>query len=128
MREVQVALKDIGIPVSMGIWKAGVGQQTAPPQYIQYSVITTEDSFADDLLRSYKTYVYMSLWSESDPTDMASLVREKMYAAGFSMVEQRDGSNWSPTYDEKTDQFSVQWTWMLITYRGDEDAAPSAGI
>ena len=33
MRQVQEALKDIGIPVMAGVWRAASSQQNPPSQY-----------------------------------------------------------------------------------------------
>ena len=37
MRQVQEALKDIGIPVIAGIWRAKYENQNPPLQYVVYS-------------------------------------------------------------------------------------------
>ena len=45
MRQVQEALKDIGIPVIAGIWRATSENQNPPLQYVVYSSTTTETAF-----------------------------------------------------------------------------------
>ena len=111
MKQVQEALKGIGIPVMAGIWRATSPNQNPPVQYVVYSTTTTEASHQDDVTTSYRTYVYLNLWSDIDPTDMAGHIRAAMYAYGFAMVEESDKGYNQPAYDTATTQFTVQWTW-----------------
>ena len=111
MRQVQAALADIGIPVMTGVWRTTSSSQNPPTQYVVYSCTKTEEAFQDDRVQSYKTYVYMNLWSDNDPTDMASLIRNAMYAADFWMIEESDKGYNQPAYDTATKQYTVQWTW-----------------
>ena len=60
---------------------------------------------------SYRTFVYLNLWSDIDPTEMAGRIRAAMYAYGFAMVEESDKGYNQPAYDTATTQFTVQWTW-----------------
>ncbi len=113
MRQVQTALSTLGIPVMAGIWRATTSEQSSPAQYVVYSTTKTESSFQDDRVTSYRTYVYLNLWSETDPTDMAARIRSAMYAAGFAMVEESDKGYNQPSYDSATKQYTVQWTWCL---------------
>lgn len=113
MRQVQEALQDIGIPVYAGIWRSSGLNQNPPPQYCVYSTTTIEAEHEDDHPSRYRTYVYLNLWSESDPTAMRYTIREKMYAAGFGMVEESDKGYNQPAYDTATREFAVQWTWCL---------------
>ena len=48
MRQVQEALKSIGIPVIAGIWRATSENQNPPLQYVVYSSTTTETAFQDE--------------------------------------------------------------------------------
>jgi len=113
VKQVQLALKDVGIPVFAGVWRPTTGQQNPPDQYMVYSSTTTEDAHRDDAVVSYKTFVYLNLWSDGDPTEAAALVRQAMYAAGFTMTEESDKGYNQPAYDASTRQFAVQWTWCL---------------
>ena len=113
MKRVQDALAGLSIPVFAGIWRATSADPNPPEQYIVYSTTTTEASFQDDCVTSYRTYVYLNLWSDSDPTDMAYLVRKAMYEAGFSMIEESDKGYNMPAYDSATRRYTVQWTWCL---------------
>lgn len=112
MKQVQEALKSIGIPVMAGVWRATSKNQNPPSQYAVYSCTTTESSHADDYVTSTRTYVYLNLWSESDPTDMANKIRAAMYAAGFFMLEESDKGYNQPAYDTATRTYTVQWTWV----------------
>ena len=109
MKQVQEALKGIGIPVMAGIWRATSPNQNPPVQYVVYSTTTTEASHQDDVTTSY------NLWSDIDPTEMAGRIRAAMYAYGFAMVEESDKGYNQPAYDTATTQFTVQWTWCLQT-------------
>ena len=113
MRKVQEALKGVGVPVFTGIWRPTASGQNPPMQYMVYSTTTTEDAHQDDAVVSYKTFVYLNLWSDGDPTEAAAKVRAAMYAAGFAMIEESDKGYNQPAYDTATRQFSMQWTWCL---------------
>ena len=113
MRQVQQALKDIGIPVYAGVWRATSMQQNPPQQYVVYSTTTTEAAHEDDHPSQYRTYVYLNLWSTVDPTGMRYKIRQAMYAAGFGMVEESDKGYNQPAYDTATGQCTVQWTWCF---------------
>lgn len=115
MKVVQDALAGVGIPAFAGIWRPTPGFPNPPAQYLVYSTSTAEDAHQDDRVVSYRTYVYLNLWSDGDPTDTARLVRSAMYAAGFAMVEETDKGYNQPAYDNLTRQFTIQWTWCLRT-------------
>ena len=97
MRQVQEALKGIGIPVIAGIWRATSEDQNPPLQYVVYSSTTTETAFQDDRPAGYRTYIYLNLWSDIDPTDMANRIRQAMYDADFWMLEESDKGYSLPT-------------------------------
>ena len=113
MRQVQEALKDIGIPVFAGVWRATSSNPNPPAQYAVYSTTTAEAAHEDDAPSLYRTYVYLNLWSDTDPTEMRYRIRNAMYAAGFGMVEETDKGYNQPGYDTATRQFTIQWTWCL---------------
>ena len=113
MRQVQEALAHIGIPVLAGVWRATTASQNPPEQYVVYSTTTTEAAHEDDHPSRYRTYVYMNLWSDSDPTEMRYIIRSAMYAAGFGMIEESDKGYNQPAYDTATKQYTVQWTWCI---------------
>ena len=115
MRQVQEALRGIGIPVMAGVWRATSANPNPPAQYAVYSTTTTESAHQDDRVTAYRTYVYLNLWSDTDPTDTTDRIRAAMYDAGFFMVEESDKGYNQPAYDTATTQFTVQWTWCLQT-------------
>ena len=115
MKQVQEALANIGIPVMAGIWRATTENQNPPPQYVVYSSTTTEAEHYDDHVRALRTYVYLNLWSDVDPTEMRYRIREAMYSAGFGMVEESDKGYNQPAYDTATRQYTMQWTFVLYT-------------
>ena len=87
-----------------------------------YSSTTTESSAHDDEVTSLRTYVYMNLWSDTDPTQTAERIRSMMYAAGFGMLEETDKGYNQPAYDTATRQYTVQWTWVWredVNYGGE---------
>lgn len=118
MRQVQMALKEIGIPIMAGIWRATSPCQNPPIQYVVYSTTSAEASHHDDHVTSIRTFVYLNLWSDIDPSSMRDAIRAAMYAAGFAMVEESDKGYNQPAYDTATKQFTVQWTWV---WREDVD-------
>jgi hypothetical protein len=113
MKQVQEALAGIGIPVYAGVWRAAGANQNPPPQYAVYSTTTVEAAHEDDHPSLYRTYVYLNLWSETDPTETRLAIRRAMYDAGFGMVEESDKGYNQPAYDTATRSFTVQWTWCL---------------
>lgn len=113
MKQVQDALRDIGIPVFAGVWRATSAQQNPPAQYCVYSTTTTEAAHEDDQPSLFRTYVYLNLWSEIDPTEMRVKIRNAMYAAGFGMVAESDKGYNQPAYDTATQSYTIQWTWCL---------------
>ena len=123
MNLIQWALRDIGIPVSRGIARPADGTQKIPPQYVVYSMTTNEVSHSDDMCTSYKTFVYMNLWSESDPSGMAAAVRKCMYAAGFAIQEESDKGYNQPSYNTASNLFNIEWVW---TYHQDVDMQAAA--
>ena len=92
-----------------------VRKQRAGHGAVRASTTTTEAAHQDDRVTAYRTYVYLNLWSDVDPTDTAGRIRAAMYDAGFFMVEESDKGYNQPAYDTATTQFTVQWTWCLQT-------------
>ena len=95
------------------MWRASGANQNPPPQYCVYSTTTVEAEHEDDHPSRYRTYVYLNLWSETDPTEMRYAIRNAMYAAGFGMVEESDKGYNQPAYDTATREYTVQWTWCI---------------
>lgn len=112
MRQVQEALANIDIPVIAGIWRQTSANPNPPPQYVVYSTTTTESEHYDDHVTALRTFVYMNLWSDSDPTAMAGAIRAAMYSYGFFMLEESDKGYNRPAYDPPTKTYTIQWTWV----------------
>lgn len=113
MKKVQIALKELGVPVFAGIWRPTEGNQSPPAQYLVYSSTCKEETHFDDKVIATKTFVYLNLWSVHDPTSTKERVRKAMYAAGFGLIEESDKGYNQPAYDTATRLFTVQWTWCL---------------
>ena len=131
MTQVQDALKNIGIPVMAGVWRATTPSQNPPLQYAVYSTTMTEASHQDDQVTSYRTFVYLNLWSDIDPTDMANRIRQAMYDADFWMLEESDKGYNQPAYDPATRTYTVQWTWVYwqeAPLGGNDHANGTAGL
>lgn len=112
MRSVQDALQPTGLPVYAAIWKPTPEYSKPPAQYLVYSSMTVEDEHWDDQPVSYKTFVYLNLWSTIDPTDVVIAVRCAMRAAGFALEEETDKGYNHPAYDVDANLFTMGWTWV----------------
>lgn len=117
MKALQQALASLmpDVPVMAGVWRATSEKQNPAEQYVVYSTTTTEAAAADDGITYFRTYVYLNLWSDIDPTETADRIRTLMYAAGFGMLEQSDKGYNQPAYDTATRQYTMQWTFVLFT-------------
>lgn len=113
MKQVQQALVGLNVPVFAGIWRATSNNPNPPSQYIVYSTTAKEETHYDDRVIATKTFVYLNLWSNGDPTALAASVRSAMYAAGFGMVEETDRGYNETAYDVGTRMYTVHWTWSL---------------
>ena len=114
-----------------GVWRATGPSQNPPTQYAVYSTTTTEAAHQDDRVTAYRTYVYLNLWSDIDPTDTADRIRAAMYDAGFFMVEESDKGYNQPAYDPATRTYTVQWTWVYwqeAPLGGNDHADGTAGL
>ena len=104
--------KGDGIEITGCITSRTSENQNPPLQYVVYSSTTTETAFQDDRPAGYRTYIYLNLWSDIDPTDMANRIRQAMYDADFWMLEESDKGYNQPAYDPATRTYTVQWTWV----------------
>ena len=108
VKRVQKALSAIGIPVMAGVWRSDSITQSSPA----YSTTMSEYAHEDDAASCRRTFVYMNLWSNTDPTEMADTIRQAMYAADFYLVEETDRGYNQPAYDTATRTYTVFWTWV----------------
>ena len=112
MKQVQDALKGI-IQVQQDVYRPRNAQESTPAQYAVYVTSSMEDQHWDDEARSMKTFVYMNLWSRTDPTEKAKEIRKAMREAGFSMAEESTGNTrGEANYAEGPKYFCVSWTWV----------------
>ena len=85
----------------------GVAQFT-----IDGNIISGTDENGATVFSHIYTYVYLNLWSLTDPTDAAKAVRRAMRAAGFAMMEESDKGYNHPAYNVDANLFTVGWTWV----------------
>lgn len=105
MRLVQTALAPIGVACFASAWLPTQTQPSPPAAYLVYTTSRREARHADDATTAWSLYVYLELYSASDPTQTRRAVTRAMYAAGFAMVEERE------SYDSTSEQYRVSWTW-----------------
>ena len=111
MKQVQEALKGIGIPVMAGVWRA-TSREPEPARAVCRVLHDHHRGVTSGRLRHILPHlIYLNLWSDIDPTEMANRIRTAMYGYGFAMVEESDKGYNQPAYDTATSQFTVQWTW-----------------
>lgn len=84
---VITALKDISAPK---YWIKWAGDTNPPPHYITFQSVNRPDFSADDTMQEREHFVYLDVFSETDPYPTALLVRSAMASAGFYEVEMRD--------------------------------------
>lgn len=97
MKRVQQALAAIGIPVMAGVWRSDSITQTSPEQYVVYSTTMSEYAHEDDAASCRRTFVYMNLWSNTDPTDMADTRPSRRRATIPSARSLRGALRWATT-------------------------------
>lgn len=114
MKRVQEALRPTGIPAFAGVWKSTAQNPITPEQYIVYTTMRTEDEHWDDQPRKYRVYIYLNLWSKTDPTLAIQQVRTAMRQAGFAFVEESDQVADDSGYNEDTRQYLTSWTWLSM--------------
>lgn len=113
MKQVQEALRELGVPVYRDAYRPESEKAGAAQQYIVYVTMTQETAYWDDEEHERKTYVYMNLWSEISPTETARKTRAALRKAGFAMVEERTGSSGAnPDYDIDAQMHCINWTWL----------------
>lgn len=121
MKQVQEALKNI-IQVQQDVYRPTGADMSAPAQYAVYVTSAMEDEHWDDEAQSMKTFVYMNLWSRTDPTEKAREIRKAMRGAGFGMAEESTGNTrGEANYAEGPKYFCVSWTWVYRERIDDGD-------
>lgn len=118
MKVIQDALAPTGIPAYSQMWQATDDHPQPPNQYMVYSYMLNPGAFQDDVHTQYVIYLYLNLWSVTDPTEAIRKVRKAMYAAGWAMEEETTKGYKQPAYNEMVDMYGVNWTWV---FREDAD-------
>ena len=107
---VMTALTSITVPKYWIKWK---GDTNPPAQYIVFSSVNRPDFSADDELQEREHFVYLDVFSETDPYATALLVRSAMETAGFSEIEMRDVGQMTNMVTEKQD-YHVAFTFTYL--------------
>jgi hypothetical protein len=81
---------------------------TPPDQFCVFTIMSTPEAAADDVENERMHYVYLELYSTSNPIAKKTAIHTAMKAAGFMFNEERG------YYDQatKTSQFSMTWTYL----------------
>ena len=106
----RTASHTVTLLVAAGVFLAVAGSLFARQIVLLFGA--TETAFQADRPAGYRTYIYLNLWSDIDPTDMANRIRQAMYDADFWMLEESDKGYNQPAYDPATRTYTVQWTWV----------------
>jgi hypothetical protein len=108
---IVTALALVGAPAYWIKWRG----DTAPPAaYITFRTVNRPDAFANDALKERVHFVYLDIFSETDPYTLAGSVRTAMATAGFSEIEMLDVGQESVRVTELVD-FHI-----AFTFRYDE--------
>ncbi|MHC1786130.1 MAG: DUF3168 domain-containing protein [Christensenellales bacterium] len=98
--KIVTALSGVGASV---YWVKWAGDTNPPATYITFQTVNRPDFSADDALQEREHFVYLDVFSETDPYATALLVRNAMEAAGFRETEMRDVGQDGNTVTEKQD-------------------------
>lgn len=107
MKIVQDALAATGIPTYPLAWRVTDQYPVPPETYLVYTTRLYESQHSDDVPQRYTLYVYLNMWTKTDPESDKLKVRAAMRNADFGMDAE------STTHDESTEQILVAWTWVL---------------
>lgn len=107
--KVVTALKKIA-PV---YWQKWAGDSTPPERYFVFTTMTVPDESYDDALKTYRTYVYLNLYSETDYIGIIQTIRTAMMSAGFIPVDERDIQDDKTQYGDHTN-YQLSMTWMIL--------------
>lgn len=97
-------------------WIKWDGDSTPPPTYITFQCVNRPDFSADDTLQERLHFVYLDVFSETDPYPVANDVRNRMEAAGFDEIEMRDVGQYTASATELRDwhiSFTFRYTEVL---------------
>lgn len=109
------------LPVYASLWRPTSTQQKPPAQYCTYTAMTVPSAYMDDLIYAWDEYIYLNLWSATDPEPMAARIRAAMRADGWEFTEEStnlQGSANLEGYAADPEKYLIGWTWKR--YREEE--------
>ncbi len=108
--KIVTALSSVGAPA---YWMKWAGDTNPPATYITFQTVNRPDLSADDALQEREHFVYLDIFSETDPYAVADAVRTGMEGAGFDEVEMRDVGQASNAARELRD-YHVAFTFSYL--------------
>ena len=108
--KIVTALSGVGASV---YWVKWAGDTNPPATYITFQTVNRPDFSADDALQEREHFVYLDVFSETDPYTVVDSVRTAMEGAGFDEVEMRDVGQASNTVSEQRD-YHVAFTFSYL--------------
>lgn len=107
---IVTALSGVGAPV---YWIKWSGDTNPPATYITFQTVNRPDFSADDALQEREHFVYLDVFSETDPYSVANAVRTAMEGAGFYEIEMRDVGQETMSVTELKD-YHVAFTFSYL--------------
>jgi hypothetical protein len=107
---IVTALSGVGAPA---YWMKWAGDTNPPATYITFQTVNRPDLSADDALHEREHFVYLDVFSETDPYSVTNDVRTAMEGAGFGEVEMRDVGQASNMVSEQRD-YHVAFTFQYM--------------
>ena len=108
--KIVTALSSVEAPA---YWMKWAGDTNPPATYITFQTVNRPDFSADDALHEREHFVYLDIFSETDPYTVVDSVRTAMEGAGFDEVEMRDVGQASNTVSEQRD-YHVAFTFSYL--------------
>ena len=108
--KIVTALSGVGAPA---YWMKWAGDTNPPATYITFQTVNRPDLSADDTLHEREHFVYLDVFSETDPYAVANAVRTAMEGAGFYEIEMRDVGQASNAVSELRD-YHVAFTFQYL--------------
>ena len=108
--KIVTALSGVGAPA---YWMKWAGDTNPPATYITFQTVNRPDLSADDALHEREHFVYLDVFSETDPYAVANAVRTAMEGAGFYEIEMRDVGQASNAVSEQRD-YHVAFTFQYM--------------
>ena len=108
--KIVTALSSVRAPA---YWMKWAGDTNPPATYITFQTVNRPDLSADDALHEREHFVYLDVFSETDPYTVASAVRTAMGGAGFYEIEMRDVGQASNAVTELRD-YHVAFTFSYL--------------